>query len=343
MAKKLNIAIAGATGFVGIELIKKLYHHPHAEIKYLFVNESVDENIYKNLPNDITNLPSLKKIDLKLINSCDVFFSSLPHAEFHKIANNISSNVVIIDLSADFRLPNIKTYEEWYNVKHQSPDLQNKSVYGLSEIFRDLIKKSNLIACPGCYPTSILLPLIPLVKNKVIDLDSVLVDSKSGYSGAGKKIYNNKQYPNLDENIAIYGVGHHRHMPEINYYLSLFAKSDLEVSFTPHLIPTFRGMLSSIYVKSKNSIDELFNILKNFYSNNQFMKVFKSEMINTDKVVNTNNVYISINRGNTKNMFVISCSIDNLLKGAAGQAIQNFNIRFGFDEKVGLDKWKNLI
>ncbi|MAK12949.1 MAG: N-acetyl-gamma-glutamyl-phosphate reductase [Candidatus Pelagibacter sp.] len=332
---KLDIAIAGATGFVGLELIKKIYEHPFANIKYLFVKDSIDEDIYKNLPKKITNLPKLKKIDLNLINECDVFFSSLPHSQLHKIAKDISSEVVI-DLSADFRFPNIKTYEKWYNVKHESSSIQKNAVYGLSEIYRESIKNSNLISCPGCYPTSILIPLIPLLKNKIIELDNIIADSKSGYSGAGKKINNNKDYPNLDENIAIYGVGYHRHIPEINFYSSQFSDETLEISFSPHLIPTFRGMLSTIYVKSKKNINQIYEVINKFYKNDEFIKIFKSKMINTDQVINTNNVNISINSSNIKDQFVISSSIDNLLKGAAGQAIQNFNIRFGFDEQLGL-------
>jgi len=337
MSKKLNIAIAGATGFVGLELIKKLYNHPNTNIKYLFVNESINEDIYKLLPNKINNLPELKKIDPKLIEECDVFFPALPHAELHKIANEVSSNVVIIDLSADFRIPEISTYEKWYNVKHESPELQRNSVYGLSEIYREKIKTSNLIACPGCYPTSALLPLYPLVKNNLIDINSIIIDSKSGYSGAGKKIYNNEQYPNIDENIAIYGVGHHRHMPEIDFYLSEFADKKIETSFTPHLIPTFRGMLSTIYVNSGFSLDELFEAISSKYKNEAFIKVFNSIAINTDKIVNTNKTHIAIFKNKMKGSFIVSCAIDNLLKGAAGQAVQNFNIRFGFDEKLGLE------
>ena len=336
MANKLNIAITGATGFVGLEIIKKIYSHPFVNIKYLFVKDSIDEDIYKNLPKKFTQLPKLNKIDINLINQCDVLFSCLPHSELQKIAKDISDEVVIIDLSADFRLPNIETYEKWYNVKHQSSSKQKNAVYGLSEIYRDKIKSSNLIACPGCYPTSILIPLIPLLKNKIIEPNNIIADSKSGYSGAGKKIYNNQNYPNLDENIAIYGVGHHRHMPEINFYSSLFADQNLEIAFTPHLIPTFRGMLSTIYVKSTKSIAEIYEVLDKFYKKEQFIKILKSKMINTDEVVNTNRINISINNSNIKNHFVISSSIDNLLKGAAGQAVQNFNIRFGFDEKLGL-------
>ena len=336
MANKLNIAIAGATGFVGLELIKKIYFHPLVEIKYLFVKDSIDENIYENLPKEITKLPELKKIDLNLVNKCDVFFSSLPHAQLQKFANKISSKVTIIDLSADFRLPDIKTYLKWYNAEHQSPELLDKAVYGLSEVSRKQIKNSNLIACPGCYPTSILLPLIPLLKNKYINLNNIIADSKSGYSGAGKKIYNNTNYPNLNENIAIYGVGSHRHMPEINIYSSLHANQNIDVLFTPHLIPTFRGMLSTIYVKSNKSLDEIYNSMDKFYKNELFIKIFKSKMINTNKVINTNMMHISVNNSNTKDTFIISSSIDNLLKGAAGQAIQNFNIRFNFDEQLGL-------
>ncbi|WP_440680140.1 N-acetyl-gamma-glutamyl-phosphate reductase [Candidatus Pelagibacter sp. HIMB1517] len=337
MSDKLNIAIAGATGFVGLEIIKKISNHPNVNIKYLFVKESINEDIYKSLPKTIKNLPKLKKLDINLINECDVFFPALPHAELHKLAKEISSDVVIIDLSADFRLPDITTYEKWYKIKHESPELQKKSVYGLSEIYRDKIKSSNLIACPGCYPTSVLIPLYPLVSKNLIENHSIIIDSKSGYSGAGKKIYNNDQYPNLDENIAIYGVGQHRHMPEIDFYLSQFSNDKIEVSFTPHLIPTFRGMLSTIYVKSQNSLDELFSAMDEQYKNEPFVEVLKSQMINTDKVTDTNKTLIAIHKSNIKNSFIISCSIDNLLKGAAGQAIQNFNIRFGFVETLGLN------
>jgi len=336
MSKKLKIAIAGATGFVGLELIKKLYSHSESEIKYLFVKGSIDEDLSKILPSNIKNLPALQMMDVNLINECDVFFSALPHAELNKIAYQINSKVVIIDLSADFRLPDLSVYEKWYGVKHQSPDLQKKSVYGLSEIFKSEIQKSNLIACPGCYPTSILLPLIPLIKKNIIEQDNIIADSKSGYSGAGKKIYNNDQYPNLENNIAIYGVGNHRHMPEINFYLTMHAKKNIEISFTPHLMPTFRGMLSTIYIKSNNSLDELFEVLDNTYKKENFIEIFKSKMINTDNVINTNKAHISICESNIKGSFVIACSIDNLLKGAAGQAVQNFNIRYGFEENLGL-------
>ena len=337
MSDKLNIAIAGATGFVGLEIIKKISNHPNVNIKYLFVKESINEDIYKSLPKTIKKLPELKKLDINLINECDVFFPALPHAELHKLAKEISNDVVVIDLSADFRLPDISTYEKWYKIKHESPELQKKSVYGLSEIYRDQIKSSNLIACPGCYPTSVLIPLYPLVSKNLIENHSIIIDSKSGYSGAGKKIYNNDQYPNLDENIAIYGVGQHRHMPEIDYYLSQFSNNKIEVSFTPHLIPTFRGMLSTIYVKSQNSLDELFSAMDEQYKNEPFVEVLKSQMINTDKVTDTNKTLIAIHKSNIENSFIISCSIDNLLKGAAGQAIQNFNIRFGFEETLGLN------
>jgi len=337
MSDKVNIAIAGATGFVGLEIIKKISNHPNVNIKYLFVKESINQDIYKSLPKTIKNLPELKKLDINLINECDVFFPALPHAELHKLAKEISNDVVVIDLSADFRLPEISTYEKWYKIKHESPELQKKSVYGLSEIYRDQIKSTNLIACPGCYPTSVLIPLYPLVSKNLIENHSIIIDSKSGYSGAGKKIYNNDQYPSLDENIAIYGVGQHRHMPEIDYYLSQFSNSKIEVSFTPHLIPTFRGMLSTIYIKSQNSLDDLFGAINEQYKSEPFIEVLKSQMINTDKVTDTNKTLIAIHKSNIENSFIISCSIDNLLKGAAGQAIQNFNIRFGFEETLGLN------
>ncbi len=339
MIQKKKICIAGATGFVGLELIKKIYFHPYVEIKYLFVKESIEDDIYKSLPKNIKNLPSLKKIDSKSISECDVFFSALPHAEIFKIVNevyNLNPNTVIIDLSADFRLPNVTEYEKWYKVKHDSIQLQKSAVYGLSEIYRDKIKKANVISCPGCYPTSILLPLIPLLEKNMIDESEIIADSKSGYSGAGKKIYDQKLYPNIDENLAIYGVGHHRHMPEIDFYLSQFSKQKIQISFTPHLIPTFRGILSTIYIKSKKNIKDLSNCLMDKYNDEFFVEIIENKMINTNNVINTNKCNIAIYKNRSENNYIISSSIDNLLKGASGQAIQNFNIRFNFNENLGL-------
>ena len=333
MNKKLKVCIAGASGFVGQELIKLLVKHPNVEIIHLFVNNlgSQDTDLVKK-----HKLPDFRKIDVKLINECDVLFSAMPHTHSQNIIKSVNENLVIFDLSADFRLSNAETYESWYKVKHESKKLLKKAVYGLSEIFRDKIKKSNLIACPGCYPTSVLLPLIPLLKDNLINTNEIIIDSKSGYSGAGKKTLDAKLYPQIEKNIAIYGLSNHRHVPEIEEYLNMFIDKKTQINFTPHLIPTFRGILSTIYIKSNFNLTKLSESLLSFYKNSEFIRFYKKKLINTNEVINTNYCNISINENRLPNSFIISSSIDNLLKGASGQAVQNFNIRFDFEENLSL-------
>ena len=226
MKKIKNIAIAGATGFSGIELIKILLKHPYANIKYLFAQSNIGKPMSffdKSFKN--TKLPLVSKFSIDSINKVDTIFTALPHGESHFISNVMSSKTTLIDLSADFRLEDKNVFQTWYKTEHKSIKNQKKAIYGLSEINRKKILKTNIIACPGCYPTSILLPLIPLIQRDMINPRTIKADSKSGYSGAGKKIYNKKLYPNnIYENIGIYGVAKHRHMPEIDQELSKFSK-----------------------------------------------------------------------------------------------------------------------
>ncbi len=333
MNKKLKVCIAGASGFVGQELIKLLLKHPYVEIRHLFVNdlEGKDTDLIKK-----HKLPNFEKTDIKSINNCDVLFSAMPHTHSQSIIKSVNENLVILDLSADFRLSNVKTYEAWYKTKHESKNLLNNAVYGLSEIFRDKIKTSNLIACPGCYPTSVLLPLIPLLKNNLIKTNEIIIDSKSGYSGAGKKSLDDKLYPQVEKNISIYGISNHRHIPEIEEYLNMYIGSKTQINFTPHLIPTFRGILSTIYVKSNFNLIKLSECLLNFYKNSEFIRFYKNKLINTNEVINTNYCNISIHENRLPNSFIISSALDNLLKGASGQAVQNFNIRFNFEENLSI-------
>ena len=227
--KKINIAIAGATGFVGLELLNILQNHPNVKIVKLYAQSNLgkpisffDKRFKKN--KFFPKVSLLKDEDFNII---DAIFTALPHGEAHLISKKIKKNTVLIDLSADFRIINKGVFEHWYKVPHLAWAEQKKAIYGLSEINRALIKKTNIISCPGCYPTSILLPLIPLVQNKLIKTNNIIADSKSGYSGAGKKTEDKKLYPNIEQNIAIYGVGYHRHMPEIDQILSEKAKKKL--------------------------------------------------------------------------------------------------------------------
>lgn len=340
--KKINIAIAGATGFVGLELLNILQNHPNVKIVKLYAQSNLgkpisffDKRFKKN--KFFPKVSLLKDEDFNII---DAIFTALPHGEAHLISKKIKKNTVLIDLSADFRIINKGVFEHWYKVPHLAWAEQKKAIYGLSEINRALIKKTNIISCPGCYPTSILLPLIPLVQNKLIKTNNIIANSKSGYSGAGKKTEDKKLYPNIEQNIAIYGVGYHRHMPEIDQILSEKAKKKISITFTPHLIPTFRGILSTIYLELEKNIklDKVMKCLIKFYNKEKFVKIADPKnMINTNNVINTNFCNISIYKNRFKNKIIIASSIDNLIKGAAGQAVQNFNIRYGFKEDLALN------
>ncbi|NCU55760.1 MAG: N-acetyl-gamma-glutamyl-phosphate reductase [Candidatus Fonsibacter ubiquis] len=317
MSDKYNVLINGASGFVGLELIKLLSNHKFINLKYLCSRGSIGKSINSFLKNKIKKkLPLISDINKADFNDVDIIFSALPHGEAQLLSNNISPHHILIDLSA--------------------------AVYGLSEFAKRDIEKSNIISCPGCYPTSVQLALIPLLLNKIIKTSKIIIDSKSGYSGAGKKTADKKLYPNINKNIAVYGVGNHRHMPEIDQGLKLFAKvkGNLKIEFTPHLIPTFRGILTTIYADlNKNmSVKKIHQYLSKFYKNNNFVKILPyGKFVNTNNVNNTNNCNINIFSGRYKNQLIIVSSIDNLIKGAAGQAVQNMNIRLGLKETLGLE------
>ena len=338
--KKLNILVAGSTGYIGTELIKLLVNHKGVNIKYLCGNSSVGKNI-ASYESSLKNkkLPKIIKFKPSLLNNIDVVFSALPNGEAQKISNKLKKHNTLIDLSADFRLRNANLFSKYYKIKHSSINNIKKSIYGLPEIKNKKIKKYNIIGCPGCYPTSILLPLIPLIKKKLISNKNIIIDSKSGYSGAGRrvhKIYSNK---NLYESLSAYGIKNHRHNSEIQQELDIETKTKNDFTFTPHLAPMFRGILSTIYVNSKKDvkIKKVINYLKKIYKNEMFVKIAnKNRLISTNDVINTNNCLISICESKNRNKFIILSAIDNLIKGGGGQAVQNFNILFNFKRNMGL-------
>tara|TARA_B100001250_G_C19700654_1_gene744601 strand:+ start:158 stop:1183 length:1026 start_codon:yes stop_codon:yes gene_type:complete len=340
MKDSLNIAIAGATGYVGLELLNLLLKHPKAKIKYLCATKSIGKHIkYFNKDIKKKNLPVISKINNIDWNKIDIIFTALPNGEAQKIAKKIPNNIKLIDLSADFRLKNPNEYKKWYGINHKSKNLIKKSIYAITEFKRKQISKYKIISCPGCYPTSIQLPLVPLLmKNKII-LNNIIVDSKSGYSGAGKNIKKKFKFKNLFNSVSAYGVGSHRHMAEIDQELSKVSKKKIKVSFTPHLIPMFRGILSTIYLQTKkaNSAKEIYNFLKKYHKRNHFIKMAKfNSNITTGDVINTNNCIISVCKTRKKNMIIVISAIDNLIKGASGQAIQNMNAAYNFKENMGL-------
>ena len=339
---KLNVLVAGSTGYIGVQLIKLLIKHSDIKIKYLCGNSSVGKNISsyeKSLSSK--KLPKIIRYNKALLKNIDLVFTALPNGEAQDISNDLLKQNVLIDLAADFRLNKASDYLKWYKQKHRSVKNIKKSIYSLPEINGDKVKKFNIIGCPGCYPTSILLPLMPLVKKNLIKTDNVIIDSKSGYSGAGRGVHDKYKDKNLYESLSAYGVGFHRHNSEIQQEINNHTKKRFSFTFTPHLTPMFRGILSTIYVDLNNgvSVKKLRKKLNDYYSKKRFVKVLKiNSLISTNDIINTNNCYISICETKYKNKAIILSSIDNLIKGGAGQAIQNMNIRFNFKETKGL-KW----
>ena len=336
--RKLNVLIAGSTGYIGIQLIKLLIKHKKVNIKYLCGNSSVGKKIstfdkslnYKKLPRII----KFKKI---FLNHVDIIFTALPNGEAQIISNHLKKNNVLIDLSADFRLKKSSDYFKWYKQKHKSIKNIKKSIYALPEITGNKIKNYDIISCPGCYPTSILLPLIPLINKNAIETKNIIIDSKSGYSGAGRGVHQKYKNKNLYESLSAYGVGFHRHNSEIEQELKRYARSKINFSFTPHLSPMFRGILSTVYLNLRQGISahKIHKILLNFYKNKKFIKILRrNSTLGTNDVINTNNCYISVCNTKYKNKIIILSAIDNLIKGGAGQAVQNMNIRFNLKDVV---------
>ncbi|MFH0947609.1 MAG: N-acetyl-gamma-glutamyl-phosphate reductase [Elusimicrobiota bacterium] len=335
----INVSIVGAKGYAGEELIKILLKN--AGVKITSLSGRMDGK-----PRHISEMyPYLSgKLDIfcedidekKIAENADVIFTALPH----KVSMEIVSKFIllgkkVIDLSADFRLKDPAVYEKWYGVKHINPELLKNAVYGLPEIYREKIKNAKLIANPGCYPTSIILGCYPAIKEKTVDVKNIIIDSKSGYSGGGREFVKNYKEPNC---YAYQVGGIHRHIPEIEQELSLLTTYHLPLTvlFTPHIIPQERGMLSTIYLKLEKEISsaDVIAIYKKYYENEPFVRIV--ETAQTKNVVNTNYCDIAINIDGRTNNLLITSAIDNLVKGAAGQAVQNMNIMFGFDEKEGL-------
>ena len=341
---KIKAAIIGASGYTGAELIRILLNHKKVEIVALVANSNAGQRIEQLYPHLIHyNLPDLKKLDEIDFSKIDVAFGCLPHTTsqetFKKLLSDPkNSHLKVIDLSADFRLENPADYAKWYDHEHIAQDLQPQAVYGLSEIHRNKIKKSNLIACPGCYPTSALLPLIPLLENNLIQKDDIIIDSHSGVTGAGRSVKQANLFCEINESVKAYSIGKHRHMGEIEQELSKAFGSSIEIDFTPHLLPINRGIISTIYAKinPKFSLSDIQNCLEKKYEDEPFVKVIFGEP-NIKDVVGTNFCVMSAKAAHTKGKVIIVSVIDNLCKGASGQAVQNMNIIFGFDEKEGLE------
>jgi len=337
---KLNVLVAGSTGYIGVQLIKLLVKHNNVKIKYLCGNSSVGKNIsYYDKSLSKNKLPKIVKFNKSYLKYVDIVFTALPNGGAQDISNHLLKHNVLIDLAADFRLNKASDYQKWYKQKHRSVKNIKKSIYALPEITENEVKKYNIIGCPGCYPTSILLPLIPLIKKNLIKTENIIIDSKSGYSGAGRGVHKKHKDKNLYESLSSYGVGFHRHNSEIQQEIDNITKKKFSFIFTPHLTPMFRGILSTIYLELNKGINiqKLEKTLNRTYSKSRFVKVLKNKiLISTNDVINTNNCYLSIFKTKYKNRVIILSTIDNLIKGGAGQAIQNMNLKFNFPISRGL-------
>ncbi len=337
---KLNVLVSGATGYIGIQLVNLLVKHKKVKIRYLCGNNSVGKDISifdKKLKHK--KLPKIIKFNYSLLKEIDIIFTALPNGEAQKISKKLLKNNVLIDLAADFRLEKASEYLKWYKQKHKAPNLIKRSFYSLPELTGDQLKNYQIIGCPGCYPTSILLPLVPLIKKNLIIKKNIIIDSKSGYSGAGRGVHRKYKNKNLYESLSSYGITIHRHNSEIQQIFNKHSDEKIEFTFTPHLTPMFRGILSTIYVDldKKKTINNLHYELIKFYKKSNFVKIMNiNSMLSTNNVINTNNCQISVCNSKYKNKAIILSTIDNLIKGGAGQAVQNMNILRNFREYEAL-------
>lgn len=339
----LRVGIVGVTGYVGEELVRILCHHPEVSEITAASNEYAGtalDRVYPYLRGHAEiEILGMEKLD-ELIDRSDVVFLALPHGVSAPVALQvIGKGKKVIDLAADFRLPEQKVYEKWYQTQHGAPELLKEAVYGIPELFREEIKGKRLVANPGCYPTSALLALAPLLKNRLVDRSSVIIDAKSGVSGAGRSLKLGSLFAECNENMKAYGVGSHRHTPEIAHYAGVLAGEAVNIIFTPHLIPVSRGIISTVYAKLSKALDScsLREIYQDFYAGEEFVQVaLEGEMPETKWVVGTNRCFLGVVVN--KNMAVIVSVIDNLVKGAAGQAVQNMNLLFELPENTGLQQ-----
>ena len=338
---KINVCIIGATGYVGLDLVYLLSKHKNVSIKYLCAQKNLGKKIDffdKRIKRKLPKISNVKRIDFKKI---DLIFLSLPNGEAQKFVKRyfLYKNIKFIDLSADFRIDNYKIYEKNYKSKHNAKDLIKNSLYSIPELSRNKIKKFRIISNPGCYPTSIQIPLIPLIKKNLIKTNDITIDSKSGYSGAGKNLEEKFSHKNLYKSTFAYSTKIHRHVCEIDQELFKYTRKKINFSFNPHLLPTFRGILSSIYIntKRKKSAKLIRSALLKYYSGAKFIKILKvNSQLGSGNVLNTNNCEISICETRLKDKLIIFSAIDNLVKGASGQAIQNMNLMYSFPEHLGL-------
>ncbi len=341
-SNRVRVAIVGASGYAGAELVRLLVRHPGAEIGVLTADRKAGQPFGAVFPHlagaALPDLVALDRVDWAAI---DVVFCGLPHGTTQDVIAALPSALKVIDLSADFRLADPDTYARWYGHAHRAPELQKEAVYGLSELARDAIAKARLVACPGCYPTAALLALVPVIEAGGIVPEDIIIDAKSGVSGAGRGLNEATLFAEVGEGIHAYGVASHRHTPEIEQGLARAAGRPVPVNFTPHLVPMNRGILSTIYVKLADgaTADDLRAMLGERYRGEPFVRVLpEGAAPATRHVRGSNHCLIAVFADRLAGRAIILSVLDNLVKGASGQAVQNMNLICGFAETDGLEQ-----
>ena len=339
----VKVGIIGATGYAGGELVRLLMNHKEAEIKWFGSRSYVDKkyaDVYQNFFQIVDDKCMDDNMEA-LANEVDVIFTATPQGLCASLVNEeILNKVKIVDLSADFRIKDVATYEKWYGIEHKSPQFIEEAVYGLPEINREAVKSARLIANPGCYPTCSTLSIYPLAKEGLIDMNTVIIDAKSGTSGAGRGAKVDNLYCEVNENIKAYGVANHRHTPEIEEQLSYASGEEVVLNFTPHLVPMNRGILITAYATLKKDVsyEEVKTVYDKYYADEKFVRVLEKDVCPQTKWVEGSN-YVDVNfkiDPRTKRIIMMG-AMDNLVKGAAGQAVQNMNLMFGLKESEGLE------
>jgi N-acetyl-gamma-glutamyl-phosphate reductase len=341
-AEKIKIAIIGASGYTGSDLARLAIVHPHIGIAALVANTHAGQPVEKVFPHlGGHGLPDMVKADQVDWSAIDAAFCGLPHGTAHEIIASLPESVKIIDMSADFRLRDLSVYEKWYGLRHGAPELVEQAAYGLSEHNGERISKARLVACPGCYPTASLLALLPPLRAGVISAGDIIIDAKSGVSGAGRSLRQNTLFCEAGEGISPYAVASHRHAPEIEQEIERATGEKTIVNFTPHLVPMSRGELVTCHVRleSGRNIDDLRASLAEYYEKRPFVRLLpEGALPATQHVRGSNHCHIGVFADRIRGRAIVIAAIDNLVKGSAGQALQNFNLMHSLDETAGLEQ-----
>jgi len=363
-----RVGILGASGYTGADLVRLLCRHPNVEIVFVTADRKAGRPLAEVFPHlsrlKVPELISIDDIEWAGI-EVDAVFCALPHATSQKvikgmlhathhslldeiiveqpedIADDIRGEVKVIDLSADFRLRDLDTYAEWYGKTHDAPELQAKAVYGLPELYREKIRGASLVACPGCYPTAALIALVPLLERRLIAPEDIIIDAKSGITGAGRSLKEQNLFAEVSEGMHAYGIASHRHAPEIEQELSVAAGQSLKVNFTPHIVPMNRGEYETIYVRLADgqTVDDLRATLSERYRDEPFVHVDQSGQVPASRFVRgSNDCILSVFEDRIPGRAIVIATIDNLVKGSSGQAIQNMNLMLGLPEATGLEQ-----